>query len=63
MGDMKKGSGVKINTTSEIPAGDVLSSTLEAYEKGWDMNHLNDPSDTLGELSGHKNLKGSGSKP
>lgn len=35
------GKGVKINTTTEIPAGGVLDSTLSAMEQ-WDMNKVND---------------------
>lgn len=31
----------KINTTKDIPAGDVLSSTLAGMEQ-WDMNVVND---------------------
>lgn len=36
-----KGSSVKINTTTEIPSGDVMSSTLEGMDQ-WDMNVMND---------------------
>lgn len=32
---------VKINTTSEIPSGDVLKYTLNAMEE-FDMNKIND---------------------
>lgn len=38
---MKDGKGTKINTTTEIPSGDVLGSTLSGMEQ-WDMNVVND---------------------
>lgn len=36
-----KGKSVKINTTTEVPSGEVLSSTLNGMEQ-WDMNVIND---------------------
>lgn len=41
MAEKMGGKGVKINTTTSVPAGGVLSSTLEDM-KEWDMNVLND---------------------
>lgn len=58
MGEMKSGKGVKINTTSEIPSGDVLSSTLAGMEE-FDMNVMNDPSGEHPEINGPVKLKGS----
>ena len=48
------GKGVKINTTSEIPAGGVLNSTLAGMEE-FDINKLNDPMGSHKEFNGPKN--------
>ena len=50
------GKGVKINTTSEIPAGGVLDSTLAGMEE-FDINKLNDPMGSHKEFNGPKNQK------
>jgi hypothetical protein len=56
MADKMSGKGVKINTTSEIPAGGVLDSTLAAQEQ-WDMNKMNDPIGMHPEFNGPKQIK------
>lgn len=38
---MSDGKSVKINTTTSVPSGEVLSSTLDGMEQ-WDMNVIND---------------------
>ena len=48
--------GVKINTTSEIPAGGVLDSTLAGQDQ-WDMNKMNDPTGFHPEYNGPKQQK------
>lgn len=63
-----KGSGVKINTTSEIPDSGTegLDLTLAAYDKGWNMNDLNDPTGSHPEYDASglgKSIRGSGRKP
>lgn len=54
---MGSGKGVKINTTSEIPAGGVLDSTLAGMEE-FDMNVMNDPAGEHPDLNGPKTLGG-----
>ena len=56
MADKMSGKGVKINTTSEIPAGGVLDNTLKAMEQ-WDMNMINDPVGSHPEYNGPKQIK------
>lgn len=53
----KESKGVKINTTTEIPEGDVLKSTLKGMEE-WDMNVMNDVGGSHPEFNGPKTLGG-----
>lgn len=55
----KGGKGVKINTTSEIPAGGVMDSTLKGMEQ-WDMNKVNDAGGDHPEFNGPSKLGGKG---
>lgn len=48
---------VKINTTSEIPSGDVLKSTLKGMEE-YDMNVVNDSGGSHPDFNGPKTLGG-----
>lgn len=52
-----KSKTVKINTTSEIPSGDVMSSTLAGMEQ-WDMNAVNEVSGSHPDFNGPKTLGG-----
>lgn len=49
--------GTKINTTTEIPTGDVLSSTLTGMDQ-WDMNVVNDVGGAHPDFNGPKTLGG-----
>lgn len=51
------GKSVKINTTTEIPSGDVMSSTLKGMEQ-WDMNVVNDVGGSHSEFNGPSKLSG-----
>ena len=50
------GKGVKINTTTSVPAGGVLDSTLSGMEE-YDMNVINDPTGDHPKINGPKSMK------
>lgn len=54
---MDKGKSVKINTTSDPSAGDVLDSTLNGMEE-WDMNVMNDTTGKHPDINGKSSSKG-----
>lgn len=54
----KEGKSVKINTTTEVPAGDVMKSTLKGMEQ-WDMNVINDVGGAHPDFNGPSKLGGS----
>lgn len=47
----------KINTTTEIPSGDVLTSTLNGMEQ-WDMNVVNDTGGSHPDFNGKSPIGG-----
>lgn len=51
------GKSVKINTTTEVPAGDVMGSTLKGMEQ-WDMNVVNDTTGEHPDFNGPSKLRG-----
>lgn len=50
------GKGVKINTTTSVPKGGVLDSTLAGMDE-WDMNVINDPTGDHPGFNGPKQQK------
>lgn len=56
---MSKDSGknVKINTTTEVPSGGVMESTLNGMEQ-WDMNVVNDTAGSHKDFNGPSKLSG-----